>query len=128
MKGARGPSRPCPPGRYRVSVTKAGFKAELKTAVAIESGVPATVNVKLEVGQAAETVVVQGGAEVVQTTNAELSSTITGRQINELPVERGRPEPRGSGFFLYALTMKIVRAASLNPTRSPLQLFPAIDE
>ena len=51
----------------------------------IESGVPATVNVKLEVGQAAETVVVQGGAEVVNTTNAELSSTITGRQINELP-------------------------------------------
>jgi Carboxypeptidase regulatory-like domain/TonB dependent receptor len=74
-----------PPGNYRVSITKAGFKAELKTGVVIESGVPATVNVKLEVGQAAETVVVQGGAEIVQTTNAEVSSTITGRQINELP-------------------------------------------
>ncbi len=68
-----------------MNITKAGFKAELKTGVVIESGVPATVNVKLEVGQAAETVVVQGGAEIVQTTNAEVSSTITGRQINELP-------------------------------------------
>ncbi len=74
-----------PPGTYRVSVAKPGFKAEIKENVVIESGVAATVNVKLEVGQSAETVVVQGGAEIVQTTNAELSSTITGRQINELP-------------------------------------------
>ena len=74
-----------PAGTYRVSVAKPGFKLEVKEGVIIESGVPATVNVKMEIGQAAETVVVQGGAEVVQTTNAEVSSTLTGRQINELP-------------------------------------------
>ena len=49
-----------PPGTYHVGIVKPGFKAELKQGVVIESGVPATVNVKLEVGQAAETVVVQG--------------------------------------------------------------------
>ncbi len=74
-----------PPGAYRVTVTKPGFKVEIKEGVVIESGVPANVNVKMEIGQAAETVVVQGGAEVVQATNAEVSSTLTGRQINELP-------------------------------------------
>ena len=73
------------PGPYRVSFSKAGFKGEVKEGVAIEAGVPVTVNVKLEIGQATETVVVQGGAELVQTTSATLSSTITGRQINELP-------------------------------------------
>lgn len=74
-----------PAGNYRVGIAKAGFKSELKENVVVESGVPITVNVKLEVGAATETVVVQGGAELVNTTNAELSSTITGRQINELP-------------------------------------------
>lgn len=74
-----------PPGTYRIGFTKAGFKSELKEGVVVEAGVPITANVKLEVGQATETVVVQGGAELVQTTSAELSSTITGRQINELP-------------------------------------------
>ncbi|HXS98091.1 MAG TPA: carboxypeptidase regulatory-like domain-containing protein [Candidatus Limnocylindrales bacterium] len=74
-----------PAGNYRVTVTKEGFKAGVKENVNMQAGVPATVNVKLEVGAATETVVVQGGAELVQTTSATVSSTITGRQINELP-------------------------------------------
>jgi hypothetical protein len=49
------------------------------------AGVATSANVKLEIGQTNETVVVQGGAEIVQATSAEISSTITGRQINELP-------------------------------------------
>lgn len=73
------------PGTYRVVAEKAGFKLEVKNGVEMLAGVPATVNFKLEIGQATETVTVQGGAELVQTTSAELSSTITGRQINELP-------------------------------------------
>ena len=48
-------------------------------------GVPATVNIKLEVGAATETVEVVGGAEIVQTSSAAVSSTIGGRQIFELP-------------------------------------------
>jgi len=74
-----------PSGTYRVAFSNTGFRSEVKEGVVVEAGVPVTVNVKLEIGQATETVVVQGGAELVQTTNAELSSTITGRQINELP-------------------------------------------
>jgi hypothetical protein len=74
-----------PSGNYRMGVTKSGFKSEVKTGIEINAGVDATVNFKLEIGQATETVMVQGGAELVQTTSAELSSTITGRQINELP-------------------------------------------
>jgi hypothetical protein len=74
-----------PVGTYRINFAKAGFKSEIREGVNVEAGVPITANVKLEVGAATETVVVQGGAELVQTTSAELSSTITGRQINELP-------------------------------------------
>jgi len=74
-----------PSGTFRVMVTKAGFKTETKTDVEMAAGVAATVNFRLELGQTNETVMVQAGAEIVQATSAEVSSTITGRQINELP-------------------------------------------
>jgi hypothetical protein len=74
-----------PSGRYEVAISHPGFKAAKKTGVEMNAGVDATVNIKLEIGQATETVTVEAGAEIVQATSAELSSTITGRQINELP-------------------------------------------
>ncbi len=51
----------------------------------VNAGVPASVNMKLEVGAATETVEVVGGAEIVQTSSATVSSTIGARQIFELP-------------------------------------------
>jgi hypothetical protein len=70
---------------YKIAVIKPGFKAGLAPGVEVNAGVPATVNIKLEVGAATETVEVVGGAEVVQTSSAAVSSTIGGRQIFELP-------------------------------------------
>jgi len=72
-------------GHYRVTVTKAGFKTGTKTGIEVNAGVTAGVNVKLEVGQATETVVVTAGAEIVQSTTAEVSSTLNTKQIEELP-------------------------------------------
>jgi hypothetical protein len=74
-----------PSGTYEVMATHPGFKASKKTGVEMAAGVDASVNMTLEIGQATETVTVAAGAEIVQTTSAELSSTVTGRQINELP-------------------------------------------
>jgi hypothetical protein len=74
-----------PAATYRITVSKPGFKAGLVAGVELNAGVPGTVNVKLEIGQATETVEVVGGAEVVQTSSAAVSSTIGGRQIFELP-------------------------------------------
>ncbi len=74
-----------PPGNYKASATKSGFKAAAKAGITLAAGVDISVNFSLELGQTSETVLVEGGAELVQTTSAELSSTITGRQINELP-------------------------------------------
>ncbi len=74
-----------PAATYRITVSKPGFKAGLVAGVELNAGVPGTVNVKLEIGQATETVEVVGGAEIVQTSSAAVSSTIGGRQIFELP-------------------------------------------
>jgi hypothetical protein len=72
-------------GTYRVTVTKTGFKTQVKQGLTMAAGVNLTVNIELEIGQTTETIIVEGGAELVQTTSAEVSATITGRQINELP-------------------------------------------
>lgn len=70
---------------YKIAVTKSGFKSGVVPSVTVSAGVPATVNVKLEIGAATETVEVVGGAEIVQATSATVSNTIGGRQLFELP-------------------------------------------
>jgi hypothetical protein len=74
-----------PAATYRVSVAMSGFKTAITDEVKLDAGVPATVNTTLEVGALTETVEVSGGAEILQTTSSTVSSTIVGRQINELP-------------------------------------------
>jgi hypothetical protein len=72
-------------GVYSVTVSARGFKQAVIRSVKIDAGIPASVNATLEVGATTDTVVVQGGAEVLQTQSASVSTTITGRQITDLP-------------------------------------------
>ncbi len=74
-----------PTGVYKVTITHEGFKATTSDNVTLDAGVPATVNITLTVGAATETVEVTAGAEIVQTNSATVSSTLQGRQINDLP-------------------------------------------
>lgn len=73
-------------GVYTVTVEANGFKKAVVQDVKLDVGVPATVNVTLEIGAASESVVIQGGGEVLQTQSASVSTTITGRQITETPL------------------------------------------
>jgi hypothetical protein len=74
-----------PNGVYLVTVTAQGFKSTVVQNVAVETGSAATVNTALEVGATNETVTVTSGGSVIQTESTNISSTITGRQIGELP-------------------------------------------
>jgi hypothetical protein len=72
-------------GVYSVTVSANGFKQAVIKSVKIDAGIPASVNATLEVGATTDTVVVQSGGEVLQTQSASVSTTITGRQITDLP-------------------------------------------
>jgi hypothetical protein len=74
-----------PAATYRVTVTKQGFRVATTDGVILNAGVPATVNTRLELGSTSEVVEVVAGAEIVQATSAAVSSTVSGRQIFELP-------------------------------------------
>ncbi len=74
-----------PSGTYTVTVSVTGFKKAVIKDVKVEVGTPATVNATMEIGAQAEEVIVTGGAEILQTQSANVSTTIQGRQITELP-------------------------------------------
>src|ERR1022692_144874 len=77
-------------GVFKVGVTMQGFRTETVENVKIDAGVPTTANVKLELGSVSETVEVTGGAELVQTANATVNTTLEGRFVAELPeITRG---------------------------------------
>jgi len=73
-------------GTYTVEVTSSGFKTFSATDVKIDVGKTYNLNLTLEVGAPTETVTVNAGADIINTTSAELSNTVSTRQIQELPL------------------------------------------
>ena len=73
------------PGEYQVRVEGQGFKtAELPVTVQVNT--TATGNVKLEVGQSAQVVEVQGTEIAVNTEQATVQGVLTSEQIENLPI------------------------------------------
>jgi hypothetical protein len=73
-----------PPGRYTVSVAAAGFHNTDATAV-VTIGQAATVNIALELGEATSTVEVTSDAQLLQTDNADVSTSFSETQISQVP-------------------------------------------
>jgi hypothetical protein len=74
-----------PVATYTVTVTSGGFKVTTVTNVKTVVGDTVNVEVRLEAGAASESVTITGGAEVLQKESTTVGSTITGRQITDLP-------------------------------------------
>ena len=73
-------------GTYTVTINAPGFKTTILPNVKVDVGTPSSVNVTLEVGVPTETVqIVDAAGELIQTQNATVGTTITGRQIIEQP-------------------------------------------
>ncbi|MGH9848533.1 MAG: carboxypeptidase-like regulatory domain-containing protein, partial [Blastocatellia bacterium] len=76
-----------PPGSYKVRIEKTGFKAAEIGQVTLVVGNTASANAVLEVGQVSETVEIAAAAGgQVQTENAKISSQVSNRQIDQLPL------------------------------------------
>ncbi|HEY7499985.1 MAG TPA: TonB-dependent receptor [Vicinamibacterales bacterium] len=73
------------PGTYTVTVTLMGFKTAVVNDVRVNASTPATVKVAMAVGGLTDTIVVQGGAEIIQTTTPAVTSTIDTNQILKIP-------------------------------------------
>jgi len=107
------------PGTYTVTLSAPGFKQAVVTDVTLDAGVPATVNVNLEVGAPSESVVVQGGGEVLQTQTANITTTLSTKQIAQLPLQS-----RNTIYFL-TLLPGVSSPATASPRNSTINGLPS---
>jgi hypothetical protein len=76
-----------PEGRYKIHVELTGFATEVRENLSFNAGQNAVLNFALKLSTVQETITVAGEAPVVQTTSAEVSSTIDQRAFETLPVK-----------------------------------------
>lgn len=75
-----------PPGTYRIEAQAPGFRTQIQD-VRLQINVPATLNIKLELGQVTETVNVEADAASINTQDATIGSPFTQTQIRQLPLQ-----------------------------------------
>ena len=83
-------------GHYDVSVSMNGFEVFRETNIYLEPMATYTVHASLRPGSVATTVTVSSAQAQVQTTTAEISSTISGEEAQELPLNGRNFEQLGS--------------------------------
>jgi len=74
------------PGSYAVTVSAAGFKTSVHNGIILSAGVPANINVELSPGAVTESIQVTTAAPIVETSNAEIGTTVDPKDFAELPL------------------------------------------
>ena len=80
-----------PVGTYTVSVEATGFKTSLRSGNTVQVNTPVTLDFRLEVGSATESIVVSASAELLQTTTATIGNVVEQRAIVTLPLNGRNP-------------------------------------
>jgi len=75
-----------PPGPYRVQVSKVGFKTIIKPDITLNVQDALSINFTLPLGAVLETVTVAGGAPLVNTENATVSTVVDRQFAENLPM------------------------------------------
>jgi hypothetical protein len=73
-------------GAYTVNVEKTGFRKYVAKGVAVAASQVAEARVRLDIGEATAVVQVEAGGDLVKTTTSELSASMDGRVVNEIPI------------------------------------------
>ncbi|MEK7407174.1 MAG: TonB-dependent receptor [Acidobacteriota bacterium] len=98
-----------PPGRHDLMVTATGFRQYKQSGIELMVGRLLTIDVKLEVGQLTESVVVSGEAVIVDTAQSTTAANVTQSFFDRLPKSRSftslialapgaRSEAKSGGF------------------------------
>jgi len=77
------------PGRYRITVTKTGFKVFSQEPVNMSTATVMSLDINLTVGTVTETVSVTAQAAALQTTSAEVGTVMPNQAMLDLPISLG---------------------------------------
>jgi hypothetical protein len=78
-----------PVGSYTLTVQQAGFSKYEQTNIQVQVAVTTRVDVELKIGAASDSVQVTAESTLLKTESAEQSTTVTGKEIAELPINFG---------------------------------------
>ena len=76
-------------GTYKVKAEAKGFASYLRTGIRVQSSQVTDVTLNLEVASTTTTVVVESGANMVQTESSQLSGTFDSRALADIPIQTG---------------------------------------
>jgi|CXWL01.1.fsa_nt_gi hypothetical protein len=115
-------------GDYTVKVTATGHKTKTYSGVKIDIGKFYSFNATLEIGEISENVTVAAGVDIINANNGEISTTVSGRQIVELPLNGRNPltlvllQAGSSSNGAQATTINGQRSSFTNITRDGLNV------
>ena len=75
-----------PPGVYSLAVAAAGFRSQTLTSVSVDVATTATVNVRLQLGEATQQVTVEAVADILQTDSAANGGVVDDKTVPALPL------------------------------------------
>lgn len=75
-----------PPGIYNIRIEKAGFSAQSRTSLELQTGQVAKIDVAMQVGNVAETVEVTATPPVIESETTTIGTVIENKRIVELPL------------------------------------------
>jgi hypothetical protein len=75
-----------PPGPYRLQVSKVGFKTLIKPDIVLNIQDALSINFTLPIGAVFEVVTVEGGASMINTTDASVSTVIDHTYVENMPL------------------------------------------
>src|SRR5260370_32274765 len=79
------------PGKYKILVSKPGFKDLLREGITLEADARVSVPMQVAVGRSVQTVIVQADASLLNTESGSSGQVLTTRQVEALPVSGNNP-------------------------------------
>src|SRR5262249_16319995 len=79
------------PGQYRLTAEAAGFKTYVRDNIVLNVGDVAGIDVRMEVGNATDSVTITADAQMLETENANHGLVIDQKRVEELPLNARNP-------------------------------------
>lgn len=75
-----------PTGKYNVTATKEGFQQAIRPGVELHVSDVIGLNFSLQVGSMSQSVTIEGGAPLIETTSSEIGGLVNSKEIEDLPL------------------------------------------
>src|SRR5438067_2874766 len=80
-----------PSGEYQIEAAAAGFRSFVRRGITLASSDHPLIDLRLEVGQASQTVTVSADAPMLEVANSSISQSITTKEVEDFPLNGRNP-------------------------------------